>query len=71
MVGGTKKACSDADWVTIAVDDDVESSEEDRGVLEVVRQNITVAEVVADILPPTNLLNDTSIDLFQTIVREY
>lgn len=39
-------------------------------ILEIVRQNISVSEVVVDILPPTNLLNDTSIDLFQTIVHE-
>lgn len=69
-VNVAKKPCTDANWMTINVDDEIEPLEQERGVLEVIRQNISTQEVVQDILPITNLLNDTSIDLFQTIVHE-
>ena len=69
-VGQTKGERSNGDWVTIDVDDDLEPSEGDRNVLEIVRLNISVQEVVDDVLHPTNLLNDTSSDLFRIIVHE-
>ena len=57
-------------WARIEMHEELDISEQDKEVLEVARRDISVEEVIADILPLTSLLNDTSIDLFQLVVEE-
>lgn len=58
------------EWIEIEVDGDNEASDEAIEMLEIVRRNITVEEVEANVLSPGNLLTDSSIDLFQNIIQE-
>ena len=57
-------------WARIEMNEKMDVSEQDKEVLEVARRDISVEEVIADILPLTSLLNDISIDLFQLVVEE-
>ena len=59
-----------APWARIEMNEEIDISEQDREVLEVARRDISVEEVIADVLPQISLLNDSSIDLFQLIVEE-
>lgn len=58
------------EWSPIEIDDNVQITDEDVKVLEAVRRDISIDEVIANILPRNSLLTDTSIDLFQIIVQE-
>ncbi|CAL1671558.1 unnamed protein product [Lasius platythorax] len=65
-----QKKSSRSEWSPIEIDDNVQITDEDVKVLEAVRRDISIDEVIANILPRNSLLTDTSIDLFQIIVQE-
>ena len=61
---------SAATWAQITVGDNTKSPELGIAILEGLRRDIRVDEVILDILMPESLLNYTSIDFFQNIVEE-
>ena len=56
-------------WIPITIDNNTRPSQQGIAILEGLRRDIRTDEVIADVLMPKSLLNDTSIDLFQNIVE--